>query len=443
MTNDDERDIFQLLGEAASAKGAGLSDASRDRLRGSVASFVRENPPAEGVTVRPFCRPGAVCLPWMTFFMAEVKASPAFLVLLVAIFFGGGISYAAEGALPGDSLYWVKTDVNEEVGDWLVAGEAQLGWDARKVERRLDETTILAAEGRLDAQAESDAADRVEKSYKRFAERAKEISEEDPALAVAAGADVEATLRAHGIVIQEVDGEDADRFAGRTLGWADAAVLARSEAEAGAEGDELRIAAERKAAAASERIEAARLAAADTDVSASIQARAAAQLKLATEAYSAGLVQASSSDYRASFGSCQRAHQLAQESKLLLVAAAIDDPDADGDGPGEGKKDDGDEDDRPATTTGAKATVKVKFGGSALAPVVSEATGTVQVQVEEEEEEEEEGADEVAPKDEDAKDATQTKSDSGASGSGSVKVNVGGSGASVSTGGSVGVTVGI
>ena len=63
------------------------------------------------------------------------------IILILALMFGGGgISYAAEGAVPGDALYPIKVSVNEEVRDLVAfSPEAKADWETRRLERRLAE----------------------------------------------------------------------------------------------------------------------------------------------------------------------------------------------------------------------------------------------------------------------------------------------------------------
>lgn len=72
------------------------------------------------------------------------------LVVILALFLGGGVSFAAENALPGDALYVVKTEVNENVRAALaVSAEADARWHANVAERRLKEAEALSARGEL------------------------------------------------------------------------------------------------------------------------------------------------------------------------------------------------------------------------------------------------------------------------------------------------------
>ncbi len=74
--------------------------------------------------------------------------APLAIVLLI----GSGTSFAAEGALPGDTLYPVKVYVNEGVALSLArSSKAKAEAHAALAERRVAEAQALAAEGRLDA----------------------------------------------------------------------------------------------------------------------------------------------------------------------------------------------------------------------------------------------------------------------------------------------------
>ena len=76
------------------------------------------------------------------------------LAILLAIY--GGVSYGAESSLPGDSLYPIKTDINERVTGWIaLSAEAELEHHASLAIRRLEEAEKLKAEGRLDAELKS------------------------------------------------------------------------------------------------------------------------------------------------------------------------------------------------------------------------------------------------------------------------------------------------
>lgn len=112
---------------------------------------------------------------------------------------GSGVSYAAEGSLPGDPLYAVKVGVNEPVRGFLtISPEDKAAWAAQRVGRRLEEVEVLAAADRL-APVEAGALQRVIQRQTRGAgELLDRLTEAgDHAAAVTVGADLEERLQKH------------------------------------------------------------------------------------------------------------------------------------------------------------------------------------------------------------------------------------------------------
>jgi hypothetical protein len=131
----------------------------------------------------------------------------AFLSLLLA---GGSVSYAAEGSLPGDTLYPVKVRVNEEVRAALTLdAEAKAEWEASRAERRLAEATALM-EAKV---ATPEALDRIEENFAKHEERVEAtiaIIEEKkgPEAAARISSHLEASLAAHKTILEKFSGED-------------------------------------------------------------------------------------------------------------------------------------------------------------------------------------------------------------------------------------------
>lgn len=79
------------------------------------------------------------------------------IIALVILLGGGGTVAAAENSLPGSPLYPVKIHVNENVrGALAVTAEQQARWDARVIERRMQEAAKLSADGTLSAEVETE-----------------------------------------------------------------------------------------------------------------------------------------------------------------------------------------------------------------------------------------------------------------------------------------------
>ena len=103
---------------------------------------------------------------------------PMFATIAIALvlLLGGGTTLAAEGSIPGDLLYPVKVNVNEQVRAALAtSAEAEAEWDARRTERRLEEAAVLAADGRLSATIETRISERFEKHTQRAQVRIEEL----------------------------------------------------------------------------------------------------------------------------------------------------------------------------------------------------------------------------------------------------------------------------
>lgn len=82
------------------------------------------------------------------YFLGWRFAVPAFLALFVAV--SAVTTWAAEGALPGDVLYSVKTKINEEVKSFLAFNtKAKAELEGRLAAERLAEAGELAARGKL------------------------------------------------------------------------------------------------------------------------------------------------------------------------------------------------------------------------------------------------------------------------------------------------------
>lgn len=84
------------------------------------------------------------------------------LLLVFAALLGGGLSYEANAALPGDPLYAYKVGVNEKIERALAHTDtATANWDLLVLKERLEEAQTLAKQGRLDAKAQTDVTQNI------------------------------------------------------------------------------------------------------------------------------------------------------------------------------------------------------------------------------------------------------------------------------------------
>lgn len=133
---------------------------------------------------------------WTRFHMPILRVGAALMVLAVST---GGLAYASENALPGETLYNVKVGFVEPLESaMLVNPKSRATWHAILAERRLSEAARLEADGRLTPETR----EQLEARFALHAERASEeadavIARGDVVAALALRSDLEARLSAH------------------------------------------------------------------------------------------------------------------------------------------------------------------------------------------------------------------------------------------------------
>ncbi len=97
------------------------------------------------------------------------------------------IPYVAERAVPGDALYAVKVNFNEEVRSTLALSPYEkIAWETERLNRRIAEARVLADEGRLTEETETMMADAVRvhsENARKEIENLKQTDKEEAALA--------------------------------------------------------------------------------------------------------------------------------------------------------------------------------------------------------------------------------------------------------------------
>lgn len=319
------------------ARQFGLGSDEKNSLREKIFNFVHEHPVRKWNSVRHIQREEENSSQWLNVLfpnfrnlIPNLRLMPIILVLTMLL--GAGVSFGAEGALPGDPFYPVKVNVNEKVVGWLsLSQEARADWEARLASRRLEEAEKLAVDGRLNAENKN----KIEANFDAHAERVKERVEEmeekrGSSKAANVSSNFEVSLQAHERILArlaEDDGEEVEDLALSVKAHKDAFVKIRTKAEAtfSAEADsktEARAAAEGRLKAAENKIAEVKqfivkmkeklgekaVVEAETRINAPEDLVAEGKLKLQTEAYGEAFVL------------FQRAHRIAQEAKLLIEA---------------------------------------------------------------------------------------------------------------------------
>lgn len=171
--------------------------AVRQRLVASMAQHPPSIPP-DSRRLRPWSSPFS----FLTVTVAPRLVVACALIVLVALV-SSGTAAAAGLSLPGDFLYPLKVAVNEPLRAALtLTAEGKARWQARLVERRLEEAERLLAAGRLNAKAEADLANRLKVHARQAAKQQTRLRSSGQAAVTAdVSAELEATLQAHRQVI--------------------------------------------------------------------------------------------------------------------------------------------------------------------------------------------------------------------------------------------------
>lgn len=141
----------------------------------------------------------------------------AFLLILMLITSTGATSVFAEYAVPGDTLYPIKTNLNEPVvGLFVVTKENNVKWQETLTERRLQEAQVVIARGDLNQETRQLIEHNVEKQLRTFTEAVGELSDsESDDSATLKSSDltfrVEAALIAHQEFLNKENHSDDER----------------------------------------------------------------------------------------------------------------------------------------------------------------------------------------------------------------------------------------
>ncbi|MDE2188169.1 MAG: hypothetical protein KGJ35_00365 [Patescibacteria group bacterium] len=105
----------------------------------------------------------------------------ATFVVLLLLMSGGGVTMAAQSALPGDKLYPIKTNILETVEGAVVANtpNAQAVWHLQEISARLGEAFQLAANGKLNDSNEAKLLNQINDHSVAFSKAAAALDREN------------------------------------------------------------------------------------------------------------------------------------------------------------------------------------------------------------------------------------------------------------------------
>lgn len=202
----------QLHNEAKTVK---LQAAEKRELRERLISYMEYHPlPAEMkvnslkqvAKAQPFTEAFTnVSIPFSRLF--KYSAALAALVLII-------VPFVAERAVPGDTLYAMKVQFNEEVVSSLKFDTYQkVEWETERLNRRISEARLLASEGRLTEAVEAEVAEAVKTHTENAKREIEELRTQDADGATIASIELDTTLEVQSAALRsdsttlEVDNE--------------------------------------------------------------------------------------------------------------------------------------------------------------------------------------------------------------------------------------------
>ncbi|KKQ27804.1 MAG: hypothetical protein US42_C0005G0029 [Candidatus Magasanikbacteria bacterium GW2011_GWC2_37_14] len=137
------------------------------------------------------------------------------LLIAAILAMGGGTAVAAENSVPGDLLYRIKTQVNEEVRSALaISPEAQAAWDAKRAERRLEETEKLAGENKLTTSTSEMLASKFAEFSQKATDRLQKLEDAGkltPEQVQNLKANFEVAVKAHDEILSRIEEKKQNR----------------------------------------------------------------------------------------------------------------------------------------------------------------------------------------------------------------------------------------
>lgn len=169
---------------ASKANRVSLTKAERDDVRERLQAFM-EYHPLPAATAKTKTSRAVITEPFtmvqVPFAMLGKALGAAFMIVVLIV------PFMAERTVPGDTLYAVKVQFNEEVRSTLTFDSYQkVAWETERLNRRIAEARLLANEGRLTEEVEAEVAAAVKEhseSAKREIEQMRTVDADDATIA--------------------------------------------------------------------------------------------------------------------------------------------------------------------------------------------------------------------------------------------------------------------
>lgn len=213
------------------AKSVHLTASERAAMRDRLQAYMEYHPLAANTTART-PEAAATTTRWWAYWRPLAGSLTALILILVPVM--------AERSMPGDMLYAVKVKFNEEVrGSLSSSSYEEVEWATERLNQRLVEAQLLAQEGRLTDEFETEIAAAVREHSTAARDSISVMREENPEEAAIAEITLTALLDVHSSVLsaREQDTEASTDDTDVSVATIESASNAISEAIAASRGD--------------------------------------------------------------------------------------------------------------------------------------------------------------------------------------------------------------
>jgi hypothetical protein len=145
-----------------------------------------------------------------SFFFPILRPVPIIAGVLAVALAGGGIAFAAENSLPGDILYTVKINFNENlIAAVKVTQKDKASWQVDKTERRLQEASTLIVLGKADSKNQAEIQNNFEQTSNQAQDSIQSLDNAGNATSAAeVAAKLEAVLKVHQQILSAVQDDE-------------------------------------------------------------------------------------------------------------------------------------------------------------------------------------------------------------------------------------------
>lgn len=190
------------------ARKTALLKEEKERINLNLVKFIKENPVRNAAFERPLYNIEAKSSfkTIMNYLFGKPARNYAFLAIAILLFGGAGISFAAQGSLPGDILYPIKIGFNEKVSEIvLFSNEAKAKYNIQLVQLRLQEAERMALSGKLDSAKTAELKNLLNRHIAGVRSRSGNIKNGNAMNIIAdIDSELEASLDAHSRILSEI-----------------------------------------------------------------------------------------------------------------------------------------------------------------------------------------------------------------------------------------------